>query len=385
MKIPFNKLHLSGHEMTYMQDCLERGQIGGNGRYTAKVQQFIQDRFGCSKVLLTTSGTSALEFASLLMDLQPGDEVIMPSFTFVSSANAVMLRGARPVFADIDPATLNMDADSIEAHINEHTRAVIPVHYAGTACEMDQIMDIAERHDLMIVEDAAQAVNASYKGKYLGSIGHLGCYSFHATKNIACGEGGALLINTDDPQIRERADLLWEKGTNRQLFLLGQADKYTWMDIGSSFLLADILAAYLLAQFEDLDTITRRREHIYNRYYENLQPFQAAGMIQLPAIPPGVSSNYHLFYLILNSNQERNWVMRRLNQVGIQSTFHYVPLHSSPMGQKLGYQSLDLPVTEDMSQRLLRLPLYPSLTPTETDFIVENLIGILGELSGAGA
>jgi len=382
MNIPFNRLFTTGREMIYMQDCLERGQIGGNGYYTDLAQRLLVDKFGCRKALLTTSGTSALEFAALLIDLQPGDEVIMPSFTFVSSANAVLLRGARPVFVDINPQTLNIDVEAIEAKISERTRAIIPVHYAGVACEMNEIMAIAQRHNLFVIEDAAQAVNALYEDKYLGTIGHLGCYSFHATKNIGCGEGGALLINSNNPQILERAELLWEKGTNRQQFLQGQADKYTWMDVGSSFLLADLLAAYLYAQLEAVDDITSRREQISNYYAEHLGDFQNSGLIRLPWLPPGARSNYHLFCLLLNSIQARNTLMDRLKQRGIQSTFHYIPLHSSPMGQKLGYQARDLPVTEATSQQLLRLPLYPTMTQAEVDYVLENLMTVLGELSG---
>lgn len=380
MKIPFNKVYITGQEMTYVQDCLARGQIGGNGSYTDKVQRFIADRFDCRKVLLTTSGTTALEMATMLIGLQPGDEVIMPSFNFVSSANAVLLRGARPVFVDIDPETLNIDVSAIEAHINTRTKAIIPVHYAGVACKMDQIMDIARGHNLIVIEDAAQAVNAAYQDKYLGTIGHLGCYSFHATKNISCGEGGALLINTSEPNILERADILWEKGTNRRQFMQGQTDKYTWMDIGSSFLPADILAAILYAQLAEVDHITRRREEIYRCYLDLLQPYQSQGLLSLPNIPPGIRSNYHIFYCLLTSSLERSLVIDHLRQYGIQSTFHYVPLHSSPMGLKLGYKAADLPITERLSQNLLRLPLYPSLSQEEVDYVIKHVSVALEEL-----
>jgi len=385
MKIPFHKVYTSGRELDYMRDCIDRGQIAGDGHYTKKVQDFIQERFGAFRVFLTTSGTAALEMAALLIDLQPGDEVIMPSFAFASAANAVLLRGARPVFVDIDPATLNMAVDVIEAHVSERTRAIMPVHYAGVACAMNEIMDIAQRHHLMVIEDAAQAVDATYEGRYLGTIGQLGCYSFHATKNIACGEGGALLVNTPDRAILERADILWEKGTNRRQFVLGLTDKYTWMEVGSSYLPSDLLAAFLYGQLEQMEEITARRHHIYDYYKGLLQEFEDAGLLQLPHPPAEAGPNYHIFYCLFNNSQHRNWVMSKAAERGIQSTFHFIPLHSSPMGMKLGYQAGDLPVTEDLSGRLLRLPLYPSLSPAELEYVGENLGEILAELKTSGA
>jgi len=371
--------------MDYMRDCLDRGQIAGDGRYTGLVHDFIQQRFGGGRVFLTTSGTAALEMAALLIDLQPGDEVIMPSFAFASAANAVMLRGARPVFVDIDPATLNIAAEMIEAHITGRTRAIMPVHYAGVACAMDEIMAIAGRHQLMVIEDAAQAVNATYRGRHLGTVGQLGCFSFHATKNIACGEGGALLLNTADPVMSERADILWEKGTNRRQFLLGRTDRYTWMDVGSSYLPADLLAAFLYAQLEQMEEITARRRCIYEYYFHALQGFEDSGLVGLPHLPGEAGPNYHIFYCIFKNRRQRDWVMDKLAAIGIQSTFHFVPLHSSPMGIRLGYQASDLPVTEDLSSRLLRLPLYPDLSPAELEYISQNLGAILRELEKNGA
>lgn len=385
VNIPFNKLYTCGREMEYMRDCLDRGQIAGDGRYTGLVHDFIQQRFGGGRVFLTTSGTAALEMAALLIDLQPGDEVLMPSFAFASAANAVMLRGARPVFVDIDPATLNIAAEMIEARITGRTRAIMPVHYAGVACAMDEIMSIAGRHQLMVIEDAAQAVNATYRGRHLGTVGQLGCFSFHATKNIACGEGGALLLNTADPVMIERADILWEKGTNRRQFLLGRTDRYTWMDVGSSYLPADLLAAFLYAQLEQMEEITARRRCIYEYYFHALQSFADSGLVGLPHLPGEAGPNYHIFYCIFKNRRQRDWVMDKLAAIGIQSTFHFVPLHSSPMGIRLGYQASDLPVTEDLSSRLLRLPLYPDLSPAELEYISQNLGAILRELEKNGA
>jgi len=381
MKIPFNKTYTSGRELGYMQDCLVRGDISGSGYYTHKVQEYLQNKFDCRKALLTTSGTTALEMAALLINLQPGDEVIMPSFTFVSTANAVMLRGAAPVFVDIDPATLNIDPEKIEDKINDHTRAIIPVHYAGIACDMDHIMEIATHNNLLVIEDAAQAVNSSYKGKYLGTIGHIGCYSFHGTKNIVCGEGGAIVINTGEQRLLERADLIWEKGTNRQQYLQGQVDKYTWMDLGSSCLPADILAAFLYAQLEDMQLITSKRESIYQYYYNHLREYQLRGLIRLPLIPEMAQTNYHIFYLLLQSAENRNFVLEALRSRGINASFHFIPLHSSPMGRQLGYQPDDLPVTEETSSTLLRLPIYPQMNLDEQRYVVENVKAILDRLN----
>jgi len=383
-KIPFNKIYTSGRELSYMQDCLLRGDIAGDGYYTRKVQNFIQHKFDCRKVMLTTSGTTALEMAALLINLQPGDEVIMPSFTFVSTANAVLLRGARPVFIDIDRETLNIDIEKIKDKINRHTKAIIPVHYGGIACDMDKIMDIAHRNNLFVIEDAAQAVNSTYKGKYLGTIGHIGCYSFHGTKNYVCGEGGAILLNTNDKHLLDRAELIWEKGTNRSQFLRGQADKYTWMEIGSSYLPSDILSAFLYAQLEEMDLIAARREKVFNCYYHSLLEYHMAGLIKLPLISAEAQSNYHTFYCVFSSTKQRNYVMNGLGTKGIQASFHYIPLHSSPMGRTLGYKANDLPITEEISGNIMRLPLYPQMSYADQNYVIENLKNILDELNDTG-
>ena len=380
MKIPFNKSFISGHEIEYMKDCISRDMIAGNGYYTQKVQDFISQNFSCPRVLLTTSGTSALEMAALLIGLKPGDEVIMPSFTFVSTANAVLLRGARPVFTEISKDTCNMDADDIEHRINEQTKAIIPVHYAGIACDMEKIIKIAREKELLVIEDAAQAVNASYDGRYLGTIGDIGAYSFHGTKNYVCGEGGALLLNLPDKNIMEEAEIIWEKGTNRHQFLRGQIDKYTWISPGSSYPPSDILAAFLYAQLEEMNNIQALREKIYKFYYNNLLAYQEKGLIKLPIIPEKARSNYHIFYLLFNSCEDRDYALYKLNSKGIGASFHYIPLHNSPMGKRLGYKEGALPVTEEVSQTLLRLPLYPHMTDSEQSYILDNLRVILDRL-----
>lgn len=380
MKIPFNKIYSSGREPEYIDDCIQRGSLAGNGYYTQKVQEYLQQQFNCPKVLLTTSCTSALEMAGLLIDLKPGDEVILPSFTFVSTANAVLLRGAKPVFAEVEPDTLNIDPADVQRKITELTRAIIPVHYAGIACSMDEIMAIACRYKLIVIEDAAQGVNAGFKGKYLGTIGHIGCYSFHATKNYVCGEGGAILINTGDNDFMERAEWIWEKGTNRSQFLRGQVDKYSWVCPGSSYLPSDILAAYLLAQLEDMKYIQEARKKVYSKYSINLREFEYKGILRLPAIPSGTKPNYHIFYLIFNTGEERDYVQKELKKAGIEAPFHYVPLHTSPMGMKLGYKTGDFPVTEDASRKMLRLPLYPDIKEDEQDYVLDKLGRLLAGL-----
>jgi len=382
MIIPFNKLYMSGREIEYMKDCIDKQSISGSGYYTHKVQEYISHNFACPKVLLTTSGTSALEMAMLLIDLQPGDEVIMPAFTFVSTANAVLLRGARPVFAEIRKDTLNIDPGDIKNRISKRTKAVIPIHYAGAACDMDEIMEIARQKDILVIEDAAQGVNATYKGKYLGTIGNIGCYSFHGTKNYVCGEGGALLLNDNDEGLFDKAEIIWEKGTNRSKFLRGQVDKYTWTDIGSSYLPADILAAFLYAQLEELDCIHTAREKLYNNYYNNMLEYERKGLLRLPFIPPSSQSNYHIFYMLFNSVNQRDYVMNKLRDRGVSACFHYIPLHTSPMGKRLGYKKGDFVVTEETSENLLRLPLYPHMSDVEQTYVIDNLREILDELLG---
>ena len=323
----------------------------------------MEDRFDAKRILLTTSCTSALEMAALLCDLRPGDEVIMPSYTFVSTANAVALRGAKPVFVDIRCDTLNIDERLIEAAITPHTRAIFPIHYAGVACEMDEIMAIARRHDLLVVEDSAQGVFAKYKDRPLGTIGHLGCYSFHETKNFSCGEGGALVIN--DTRLEKRAEILRQKGTNRSAFLRGDADKYTWMDVGSSYVPSDMLAAFLLGQLENMEKITARRGEIYSKYARLLAPLVKSGAIRTPVFPQHCTINYHMFYVLAADIKERTALIGHLRRAGIVAVFHYVPLHSSPFARQMELPLSILPVTDEMSSRLLRLPMYFDLTDRE--------------------
>jgi dTDP-4-amino-4,6-dideoxygalactose transaminase len=378
MQIPFNRPYLTGNEIWYMEDVLhslsEGGHISGDGKYTKLVQDFFQSKFGARKALMTTSCTSALELATWLLNLKPGDEVIVPSYTFSSTVNPILLVGAKPVFADIQEDTLNIDPADIRRKITKKTRAIYPVHYGGVSCAMDEIMEIAQEHDLKVVEDAAQGVNAKYKGKYLGTIGDFGCYSFHETKNYVCGEGGALLINSEAPKIIERAEIIREKGTNRSKFHRGEVDKYTWVDIGSSYLPSDLLSAFLYAQLEKLDEIQTMRMNVWNAYYSALKSFEDAGKIRLPIVPDFAEHNAHLFYVLFLDEQIRDRVMNQLKSEGILAVFHYVPLHSSPVGLGLGCRKEDLPVTEEMSGRLLRLPMYAGITKDEWEFINKNVI-----------
>lgn len=314
--------------------------------------------------------------AAILLDLKEGDEVILPSYTFVSTANAIVLRGAKPVFADICEDTLNIDPKDIENKITDKTKAIFLVHYAGVSCDMDSIMNIAKKYNIKVVEDAAQAVNAKYKDKYLGTIGDIGCYSFHETKNYSCGEGGAILINADE-NMGKRAEIIREKGTNRSQFFRGEVDKYSWVDVGSSYLPSDILAAMLYAQFEKLDEIQERRRSVYEKYHNGLKDLERQGKIRLPIIPQYCKSNYHMFYILLNSEKERNYLMDKLKENGISAVFHYIPLHTSPMGLKLGYKQSDLPKTEDLSGRLLRLPMYGELEERDINYIIEKIYELM--------
>lgn len=358
--IPFNKPCIVGSELTYVGQAISGGHASGDGPFTRQAQKLMEERFGARRVLLTTSCTAALEMAALLCELRPGDEVIVPAFTFVSTANAIVLRGAKPVFVDIRPDTLNIDERLIESAITPRTRAIFPVHYAGVGCEMDEIMAIARRHNLLVVEDAAQGVFAKYKGQWLGTIGHMGCYSFHETKNFSCGEGGALTVN--EPGLEKRAEILREKGTNRSQFLRGQVDKYTWVDIGSSYVLSDILAAFLFGQLENMEKITARRGEIFNLYVNLLAPLVESGRIRTAFVPDHCTSNYHMFYLLAANLNERDALIAHLHQAGILAVFHYVPLHSSPFAKSLGLPQLNLPVTDDTSNRLVRLPMYYDLS-----------------------
>lgn len=352
--IPFNKPFIIGRELSLIADAVSRGHLSGDGHYTKQCNRWFEEKLNCRKALLTHSCTAALEMAAILCDLQPGDEVILPSYTFVSTANAFALRGAVPVFVDIREDTLNIDEKLIEAAITPRTRAIVPVHYAGVPCEMDMIMDIAQRHELLVVEDAAQALLSTYKGKALGTIGHFGCLSFHETKNIISGEGGALLIN--DERFFERAEIIREKGTNRSQFFRGEVDKYTWVDIGSSYLPSELVSAFLFAQLERADEITTQRCHICSAYTEQLAELEQAGKLRLPRFD--ADSNGHMFYMLLDSLATRTALIAHLKAQGINPVFHYVPLHSSPAGRKYGRVSGDMQVTDDLSERLLRLPLH---------------------------
>jgi dTDP-4-amino-4,6-dideoxygalactose transaminase len=362
-RIPFNKPFIAGKELHYIARAINSGQLAGDGYFTKHCCRVFEEQLGIHKILMTPSCTAALEMAAMLCDLEPGDEVILPSFTFVSTANACVRLGAKPVFVDIRPDTLNLDECLIEAAITPRTKAIFPVHYAGVACAMSHIMTIAMQHNLKVVEDAAQGVNAFYDGHALGGIGHLGTYSFHDTKNYISGEGGALCINT--PEMVERAEIIRDKGTNRSQFFRGEVDKYTWVDVGSSYVPSEICCAFLYAQLEMLDTISARRRYLFETYYHHLQPLEARGLLRLPQIPEDCVSNYHLFYILLPNINTRNALMTHLKQHNIHAVFHYIPLHSSPMGRKLGYQASDLPITEELSGCLLRLPFYYDLTEEE--------------------
>ena len=359
LNIPFNKPYITGRELFYIAQAHSDGQLAGDGGFTKKCHAWLEKRMGAKKALLTHSCTAALEMAAILADIQPGDEVIMPSYTFVSTANAFVLRGGVPVFVDIRSDTLNMDEALIESAITPRTKAIVPVHYAGVACEMDTIMNIAQRHNLLVIEDAAQGIMSTYKGRPLGSIGHLGAYSFHETKNITSGEGGALLIN--DKRFVERAEIIREKGTNRSQFFRGQVDKYTWVDIGSSYLPGEVIAAFLWAQMEEAESITVKRLAIWNQYHAALDPLDTAGMLRRPIIPESCQHNAHMYYILLDSLAVRSHVIQELKAVGINAVFHYVPLHLSPAGKRLARVHGNLPHTEHLAERLLRLPLWLGL------------------------
>ncbi len=375
-RIPFNKPFIAGKELYYIAQAVTFGNLAGDGHFTKACCRLLEERFGIKKVLLVPSGTAALELAAMLLDFQPGDEVIVPSYTFVTTVSSFVRCGARPVFVDIRPDTLNMDETKIEAAITERTRAIVPVHYGGVACEMERIMAIARKYNLWVVEDAAQGVNAFYNGRALGSIGHLGCYSFHETKNFICGEGGALCIN--DERFIERAEILRDKGTNRQKFFRGEVDKYTWVDLGSSFVISELCAAFLYGQLEVMDAISQRREELYLNYRRLLKPLEAEGLLRLPVIPEDCRSNYHLFYILLPTAEQRDALLAHLKSQGIYAVFHYVPLHTSPMGLKFGYKEGELPVTEDLWARLIRLPMFYDLTGEMQQTIVSKIQAFLG-------
>ena len=370
-KIPFNKPFLAGKELYYIAQSVLSGHTAGDGLFTKKCQALMEEAFGAKKILLTHSCTAALEMAAVLCDIGPGDEVILPSFTFVSTANAFYLHGAKLIFVDIQQDTLNMDVTKIEGAITDNTKIIVPVHYAGVACDMDTIMDIAHRNKLYVVEDAAMGVNAKYKDVFLGTIGDIGSYSFHETKNYICGEGGAIVLNNE--KFVERAEIIREKGTNRSKFFRGQVDKYTWVDIGSSYLPSDILAAFLYAQLENMEQINRRREKLFDYYYKALIPLVNDGKLRLPYVSSECESNGHLFYIILNDEKTRNALMDYLKSKEILSVFHYLPLHLSGVGRPMGYKEGQLPITESMSGRLLRLPFYYELTGGEQAAVVQAI------------
>ncbi|MDF2785695.1 MAG: TDP-4-oxo-6-deoxy-D-glucose aminotransferase [Pantoea eucrina] len=371
--IPFNAPPVVGTETDYMQSAMASGKLCGDGGFTRRCQQWMEQHFGSKKVLLTPSCTASLEMAALLINIAPGDEVIMPSYTFVSTANAFVLRGATIVFVDVRPDTMNIDETQIEAAITPKTRAIVPVHYAGVACEMDTIMALAAKHQLYVIEDAAQGVMSQYKGRALGTIGHIGCFSFHETKNYtAGGEGGATLIN--DAALTERAEIIREKGTNRSQFFRGQVDKYTWRDIGSSYLMADLQAAYLWAQLEAAQTINQQRLRLWQRYYDALQPLAAQGRIALPAVPDSCCHNAHMFYLKLRDSDDRDALIRWMKEAEILTVFHYIPLHTSPAGERFGrFHGEDRVTTRD-SERLLRLPLFYNLSDNNQRTVISSLL-----------
>lgn len=374
--INFNRPYTTGKEHDYIQNALDSLHVSGDGRFTKLCHQWIEQRTGCARALLTHSCTSALDLAAMLLDLKSGDEVIMPSFTFVSTANAFVLRGAVPVFVDIREDTLNLDERQIEAAITPRTRAIAPVHYAGVGCEMDAIVAIAKRHDLRIVEDAAQGIMASYKGTPLGAIGDLGSFSFHETKNIMSGEGGCLLVN--DPALGLRAEIMREKGTDRARFFRGEVDKYTWQDIGSSLLPSDLTAAFLWAQLEEGEHITRERVAIWDRYHAMLAPLAQRGLLRRPIVPAHCQHNGHLYYVLLPQGADRGAVLGKLRQAEIQAVFHYVPLHSAPAGRHFGRAHGDLSRTTDLSERLIRLPFWIGLQEQHQQRICDTLGTVLG-------
>lgn len=371
LKVDFNRPVVVGREFEYMMQAIENGHISGDGPFSKKCHAFLEEQLGTAKALLTTSCTHALEMSALLLDIQPGDEVIIPDFTFVSTVNAFVLRGARPVFVDIRPDTLNLDESRLEAALTPDTKAIVPVHYAGVGCEMDAILDIARRQAVAVVEDNAHGLFGKYNGQYLGTFGSLAAQSFHETKNFSCGEGGALLIN--DPALLERAEIIREKGTNRSRFFRGQVDKYTWVDIGSSYLPSDILAAFLLAQFQQHERIQLHRKQVWELYYAGLKDWADDHDVKLPYIPAHCEQSYHMFYLLLPDLDVRQKLIAYLREHGIYSVFHYLPLHLSEMGQRFGGKAGDCPVTERVSDQLIRLPFHNSLTSHEQEQVIDML------------
>lgn len=386
MNIPFNKPYLSGHELKYISEAVATGKISGDGKFTRKCHQFFEDRYGFQKCLLTTSCTAALEMAAILINIESGDEVIMPSYTFVSTANAFVLRGAKIVFCDSRKDHPGMDEDQVEALLTKKTKAIVVVHYAGVACDMDKIMAIAERFGLFVVEDAAQAIESYYTGsngvkKALGSIGHLSAFSFHETKNVISGEGGLLVIN--DPRYNERAEIIREKGTNRSKYFRGEIDKYGWVDIGSSFLPSEIIAAFLFAQLESIDRIQKRRKEIWSLYWEGLEEAERSGMVQRPFLPPYATNNAHMFYVICSALEVRDFLIARLKALSVLPVFHYQSLHNSEF-YSTRFDQPDLPNADNYSERLLRLPFYYELEPAQSAFICKVIKESLAAFSLVG-
>lgn len=375
MNIRFNYPYQTGKELKYVQDAMQMGRLAGGGPYTLNCHALLEGYLGVRQTLLTHSCTAALEMAAILFDISPGDEVIMPSYTFVSTANAFVLRGGVPVFVDIRPDTLNIDETKIESAITDKTIAICVVHYAGVGCEMDTIMDIADKHGLYVLEDAAQALGASYKGKKLGSIGDLSAISFHETKNIISGEGGALVINND--KFSDRAEIIWEKGTDRSRFFRGEVDKYTWVDVGSSFLPSDLVAAFLLAQLEEIDTINAKRKRLWDRYYQRLRPLIEDDLGSLPVIPDVCEHNAHMFYLLLDDHQHQAGLLEVMKEHGIGAVFHYIPLHITQAGKAYCRAAPEMDVTEDIYDRLVRLPLWPALEDTQIDAVCDDVLNYL--------
>ena len=373
--IGFNKPYTTGKEIEYIQEAVQRERLSGNGYFTHRCQDFIEKRYGILKVLLTTSCTDALEMTALLIETVPGDEIIMPSYTFVSTANAFVLRGANIIFADSASNNPNINVEHLETLITKKTKAIVVVHYAGVSCDMDRVMTIASKYNLYVIEDAAQAIDSTYKGRPLGSIGHLGCFSFHETKNIIAGEGGALLIN--DPAFLSRAEIIWEKGTNRSAFFRGEVDKYSWIDVGSSFLPSEITAAFLYAQLEKIEEIQNKRQLIWNTYYKNLKVLEENGLVVLPSLLPFCQHNAHIFYLVCRSAVERDKLLDHLNHQGINAIFHYLALHKSNFYSSR-YKGNDLPECDRYSTNLIRLPLYFELTVDEVQYISEKIIVFYG-------
>ena len=373
--IEFNKPYMTGKELSYIAEAKQRNKLAGDGPFTEKCHGWLQENTKCRKALLTHSCTAALEMAALLLDIQPGDEIIMPSFTFVSTANAFVLRGGVPVFVDIRQDTLNLDERLVEDAITTRTKAIVPVHYAGVACEMDTLLVIARKYGLRIVEDAAQGIMATYKGRALGSIGDLGTYSFHETKNVISGEGGALLVN--DPELSLRAEIVREKGTDRSRFFRGEVDKYTWQEVGSSFLPGELTAAFLWAQFEEAERITQNRLVSWQRYHELLEQLEVKGFLRRPIIPNECEHNAHMYYVLLGFDIERQIVLDELKKNNISSVFHYVPLHSTPAGHRFGRVNGSMDVTDKQSERLIRLPLWMGLSDEQQDRVVKILASTL--------